>query len=151
MVQDAEGAHGRSRRDVIMVTYTDKYGVEKEKKSIGYNPFLKTKLIGVLGTSFLRAGKDAKYAAIYYDYKNRQANRPDCQELRPVILHRRAIRYAVKMFLSDLWYAWRELEGLPTGDPYEVAKLGMPKHHDPRDTSQNPDIASAKLTLMDMH
>lgn len=59
-------------------------------------------------------------------------NRPDCQDLRPVVIHRRATRYAVKMFFKDLWFAWRTLKGLPTGDDYAVAKLGMAPHHEAR-------------------
>jgi hypothetical protein len=51
-------AVGRSRKDFCLVrkTYTNKDGEEAERDSITFNPFLKTKLIGVLGTSFLRAG-----------------------------------------------------------------------------------------------
>lgn len=47
---------GRSRKDVSLVNreYTNKDGQQAERKSITYNPFLKTKLIGVLGSSFLR-------------------------------------------------------------------------------------------------
>jgi len=41
--------------------------------------------------------------------------------------HQAAIRYAVKMFVLDLWKAWREAEGLPVVPPYHEAKLGL-KH-----------------------
>ena len=148
VVHDEEGSHGRSRRDAYMMTYIDDDGAEKERRTFGFNPVVKTKLVGVLGTSFLRAGKEAQYAKIYYEYKNRLENRSDCQELRPIVIHRRAIRYAVKMFLRDLWYVWRTIEGLPTGEPYEVAKLGMPAHHDPRDLISADDITKAQLSLM---
>lgn len=49
---------GRSRRDFCLEDrpYINKAGVEAVRRSITYNPFLKTKLIGVLGTSFLRSG-----------------------------------------------------------------------------------------------
>ncbi len=142
VVVDEDGVHGRSRKDAFMVKYINSKGEEAEKKSLGYNPKLKTKLVGVLGTSFLRAGRDGKYAKMYYDYKNRTENRPDCADLRPIVVHRRSIRYAVKGFIHDLWYAWREIEGLPTGEDYATAKLGMPPHHDPRNTPADtiPDI-----------
>lgn len=44
-------------------------------------------------------------------------------------LHRKnmAIRYMVKVFLKDLWVAWRTLEGLPVTPDYAEAKLGL-KH-----------------------
>jgi len=49
---------GRSRREVCLVDreYTTREGDTATRKSITYNPFLKTKLIGVLATSFLRSG-----------------------------------------------------------------------------------------------
>lgn len=49
---------GRSRRDYCLVEreYTNREGQQATRKSITYNPFLKTKLVGVLGTSFLRSG-----------------------------------------------------------------------------------------------
>ncbi len=31
---------------------------------------------------------------------------------------------AAKLFLSHLWVVWREAEGLPTTDPYVIAKGG---------------------------
>lgn len=106
--------------------YIDKDGKEQMKKSLTYNPFLKTKLVGVLGSSFLRA-KDSYYGKVYYDYKNRLDNRDE--DFSPIVKHRMATRYAVKMFLRDMWVVWRELEGLEVTDPYEVAKLGHKPHH----------------------
>lgn len=49
---------GRSRRDFCLVKkeYTTKEGGVALRDSITFNPFLKTKLISVLGTSFLRSG-----------------------------------------------------------------------------------------------
>lgn len=106
--------------------YIDKDGKEQMKKSLTYNPFLKTKLVGVLGSAFLRA-KDSYYGKIYYDYKNRLDNRDE--DFSPIVKHRMATRYAVKMFLRDMWVVWRELEGLEVTEPYEVAKLGHKPHH----------------------
>lgn len=106
--------------------YIDKDGKEQMKKSLTYNPFLKTKLVGVLGSAFLRA-KDSYYGKVYYDYKNRLDNREE--DFSPIVKHRMATRYAVKMFLRDMWVVWRELEGLEVTEPYEVAKLGHKPHH----------------------
>jgi hypothetical protein len=49
---------GRSRKahSLEKRTYINKDGQEAVRDSISYNPFLKTKLLGVLGTSFLRCG-----------------------------------------------------------------------------------------------
>jgi len=48
----ASDGRGRSRRKehLVMREYTDKDGEVKERASITFNPFLKTKLVGVLGT-----------------------------------------------------------------------------------------------------
>lgn len=50
---------GRNRRDYSLVkrAYIDKDGKESIRDSISFNPFLKTKLIGVLGGSFLKGGR----------------------------------------------------------------------------------------------
>ena len=115
---------GRQKKHTEMRPYIDKDGNEGEKRSITYRPMLKTKLVGVLGSSFLRA-KGSHYGQVYYDYKHRLDQRED---LTPIHKHRMATRYAVKMFLRDMWVAWRELEGLEVTEPYEVAKLGHRPH-----------------------
>lgn len=119
---------GRNRSCTEMREYTARDGSVQLKKSLTYNPFLKTKLCGVLGGAFLKA-KDSQYGKVYYDYKNRLQNRAD-DSLTPGHIHAMATRYAVKMFLRDLWVAWRQLEGLPVSEPYEVAFLGRRPHGD---------------------
>lgn len=121
---DVVNGEGRSRRSEHLedVEYTDKNGEIKTKKSITFNPFLKTKLIGVLGSSFLRAG--GKYRDIYDDYKNRINNHPAHDEKSKGHIHNMAIRYMVKMFIQDLYVAWKEIEGLPVEPSYQEAKLG---------------------------
>lgn len=120
---------GRSRRKehLIDVEYTTKEGKKDTRKSISFNPLLKTKLVGVLGPSFMRQGPDHKYAKIYYDYKNRLEHHVKYKEVNKGHRHNMAIRYMMKMFLIDLYTAWRSLEGLPVARPYSEAKLGM-KH-----------------------
>jgi hypothetical protein len=124
----AGDGRGRSRRAEHLVKrqYKNAAGEDAERNSITFNPFLKTKLIGVLGSSFLRAG-DNKYSQIYRDYKNRLQNRPDLSEESKARRHNMATRYMIKQFLCDLYNAWRPLEGLPVAPPYAEAKLGL-KH-----------------------
>jgi hypothetical protein len=128
---------GRSRRAEHLVdrTYIDRDGKEQVRKSITYVPRLKTKMLGVLGPSFLRAG--GHYAEVYRGYKHRWEQHPKwglaAQErgepgATAMHRHRAALRYCVKMFLQDLFIAWRKLEGLPIREPYAVEKLGMPPH-----------------------
>lgn len=133
-VPDKDKWEGRSRCHTELRPYTDKNGEEKMRNSLTFAPFLKTKLLGVLGPSFLRAGirtvGDKKvttgYARVYYDYRHRQDQFPNLTEAHK---HRRALRYVVKIFLRDLWVAWRTYEGLTVTDPYEVAVLGHRPHH----------------------
>ena len=124
----AEDGKGRSRRKEHQVEYTDKDGKTAIKKGITFNPFLKTKLCGVLGGAFLKAGdKNNPYKDAYYDYKNRLENDPNHSLKSKGHRHNMANRYIIKLFLIDLHMKWRELEGLPVSVPYHEAKLGL-KH-----------------------
>ena len=124
---------GRGKKHTEVQDYVDKDGNIKQKNGITYNPVLKSKLVFVLGSSFIKSAKKdgtlVGYGKIYYDYKNRLENKPTTKDFSPLHKHRMAIRYAVKQFVRDLWIAWRKLEGLEVGEPYyEVAKLGMKPH-----------------------
>ena len=116
---------GRSRKKehLVETTYTDADGKEQKKMGISFNPFLKTKLIGVLGSSFVKT--NGKYRDIYDDYKHRVSNMPAHAKKSKGHLHNMAVRYAVKRFLVDLYYNWRTMEGLPVADEYSKAKLKM--------------------------
>lgn len=124
---DVTNGEGRSRRKdhLVDVEYVNKSGELSTRKSITFNPFLKTKLIGVLGTSFLRS--KSQYSEIFYDYRNRLENHHQHKDKTPMHRKNMAIRYMVKMFLKDLWVEWRTLEGLPVAPDYAEAKLGL-KH-----------------------
>ena len=116
---------GRSRKKEHLVeqTYTDAEGKEQKKMGISFNPFLKTKLIGVLGSSFVKT--NGKYREIYDNYKHRISNMPAHAEKSKGHINNMAIRYTVKLFLVDLYYNWRKLEGLPVAAEYSKAKLKM--------------------------
>lgn len=127
----APDGRGRSRRKEHLVkrAYTNKEGKEEMRDSITFNPLLKTKLIGVLGPSFLKQPADAcPYRRIYDDYKHRLEHHATWCETSKGHRHNAAVRYMIKMFLLDLWRAWRTMEGLPIPDPYREAKLGLPPH-----------------------
>lgn len=117
---------GRSRRKehLVRVKYLNKNKEEAERDSITFNPFLKTKLVGVLAGSIIKAG-EGPYSKIYYDYKHRLENRPDWADTTKGHRHRAAVRYMIKMLLRDLYEVWRRLEGLPVAPPYSEAKLGI--------------------------
>ena len=116
---------GRSKRKehLITVEYTAKDGSTKTKLSITYNPFLKTKLMGVLAPSFLKS--KSSYSEFYYNYKNRLQNHPVHKEKTKGHIDAMSNRYMIKRFLVDLYTKWRTLEGLPVSQEYSIAKLGM--------------------------
>jgi len=120
----AHDGQGRSRRKEHLEesSYIDKEGVEKQKLGITFNPFLKTKLIGVLGGSFLKS--KSPYSDSYYDYKNRLENHAIHKEKTKGHRHNMAVRYMIKIFLVDVYTHWRELEGLEVSAPYHEAVLG---------------------------
>jgi len=123
-----ENGQGRSRKKehLVETEYVDKDGEVKTKMGITFNPWLKTKLVGVLGSAFLRA-EDSYYGQCYYSYKSRLESHPEHIEKSKGHRHNMATRYAVKRFLVDLHIAWRKIEGLPVSSEYSEGKLGM-KH-----------------------
>jgi hypothetical protein len=131
---------GRSRRREHLVKrlYTSRRGTQEERDSLTFNPFLKTKLVGVLAPSFMKLG--GHYKQQYDMYKHRLESHPRYGLAAEAEGHREARkghrdemsrRYIIKLFLADLWKVWRELEGLPTSPFYAQAKLGYPAHHVP--------------------
>lgn len=126
------GGRSRKAKHLIDREYTNKDGELAVRKSITYNPWLKSKLVGVLGPSFLRAGNE-KYRKIYDDYKFRLENharygdaaKEQYKDATKGHRHAMAVRYVVKQFLAELYVEWRTLEGLPVSAPYHEAKLGL--------------------------
>lgn len=120
-----------SKRTLVEQEYVDKDGNVKTKKGIGYHPFLHTKLLGVLGDSFIKK-RDSVYRKVYDDYKNRYQNRPDWRKadgsIDAIRCHRAAIRQAIKAFLKDLWVTWRTYEGYTIPEDYAVAHLNIAPH-----------------------
>lgn len=120
-------ARGRKAEHLIDVTYQDTKGKEKTKKSLSYNPFVRSKLRGVLASVFLKC--KSPYRTVYDNYKNRLQNHPVHKEKTVIHRHNMALRYMIKMFLIDLYREWKEAEGLEAYPPYHEAKLGL-KHQE---------------------
>jgi len=116
---------GMSRRKEHLVQrpYTDKDGTPAVRASIVYNPWLKTKLMGVLAPCLLKAANPV-YRPIYDQYKHRTTTDPAKAEWSKGHHHQAAMRYMIKRFLVDLYKAWRPLEGLPVAPEYHEAKHG---------------------------
>ena len=135
----AHDGKGRSRRKehLLPVEYINKDGEKDTRMSLTYNPFLKTKLV-LLGESFLRSARDrrAQYAGVYYAIKERLEQHEIYKDTTKGHRHRMAVRYAIKMFLIDLYNHWKPLEGLVCHPPYhERHSRSRPPgdfHTDPR-------------------
>lgn len=117
----------------ILVTTTTL--VRGDKRTEGfvrpYNEFLKSKMLGVLGSSFLKS--QSIYSEFYYNMRQRlesknwgmdAKNPSDKNHPKANHQHKAANRYMVKMFLKDLYVAWRTIEGLPVRVPYQEEYLG---------------------------
>ena len=94
-----------------------------------YNPLLRT-TFWKIGKSFLMTKSPYRK---YYDQRKEYENLNNSQ-LKPFHIERRARRYMLERFLSDLWLKWREIEGLPISLPYACDKLGH------KFQNYNPDI-----------
>lgn len=88
-------------------------------EKLKYNKWLRSKLLGVLGASFLKS--NSPYREFYDNYKNRLIQKE--WGVSDGHRHNASIRYMVKMFLIDLYRKWRELEGLPVRNLYQEEYL----------------------------
>jgi len=135
-----EKAKTKGKKKVIIIEDEDEdvedgYTERKNKKqtedyiaaerTLGYKSELQGKLKGALVTP-LRC-HNVKYNGIIKDYKTRFAAMPEHAEKTPGHIQAMAVTRMLKLFLTDLYVAWRTLEGLPVAVPYEEAKLGI-KH-----------------------
>lgn len=135
-------SRGRSRREEHLVDreYTNKRGKTAIRKSVSYEPWLKTKLF-VLATSFMRS--KSPWVEVYNARKHRvmtdpnrikialadwkkafDAGEPINHTWPPGRVDLDAKRYMIKQFLAALWVKWRELEGLPVTLSYNEARRG---------------------------
>lgn len=120
-----EEGRSRKKHHLKPKSYANREGEIVDTVGITFNPFLKTKLVGVLGSSFIKLG--GPYREIYDGYKHRLEHHPKHQEKTKGHRHNMAVRYMIKEFLADLWTEWRTIEGLTVRSRYNEDKLGI--HH----------------------
>ena len=108
--------------------------VRGDKRTAGYlspfNGWLRTKMVGVLASSFIKCR--SPYRDYYDNYKSRLeqsenfVNGTDKKWSEESKGHRdsAAKRYMIKMFLKDLYVAWRTIENLEVRKPYQEEYLG---------------------------
>lgn len=139
----APDGRARSMRKEHLVerSYIKKDGTEGTRMGLTFNPFVRTKLLGVLADSFIRVG--SPWRKVYDDYKHRLQTDPSrikatsaqykglyksdperaARLWTPKRIDRAAKRYMVKLFLNELWNRWRAVEGLEIVPTYQEAKL----------------------------
>jgi hypothetical protein len=110
-----------------------------------YNQWLRTKLLGVLAAGMVKS--QSSYTKYYYSLHTPKTRKEELGEGRLDIEtniyaktgkmwkdesdgHRNnaAKRYMIKMFIKDLYVAWRTLEELPVRMPYQEEYLGHVHH-----------------------
>jgi len=89
-------------------------------EKLHYNSFLKTKLVGVMGSCLLKA--NSPWRKFYDDYKHRLQSAG--KGMSDGHRNSMANRYMVKMLLQEFWIQWRTLEGLPIRESYQEQYLG---------------------------
>lgn len=139
-IREMEDRQGKKK-----VVYRSHEMVRGDRRTPGFlspfNGWLRTQLCGKLGPSFLKARSE--YAVSYYYPLHVPAERRGelgpgrldveesiCQSTgkpwkdeREGHRSRAAMRYMIKMFLLDLYVAWRTLEGLSVRKPYQEEYL----------------------------
>lgn len=95
-----------------------------------YNQFLKSKLLGVLADCMIKS--NSPYREFYDNYKVRLSNESKWNEESKLHISNAAKRYMIKMFLIDLYVAWRTIEELPVRPSYQEEYLNH-KHGEVRD------------------
>lgn len=96
----------------------------------------------LIGDSFIK--HRSAYREFYDRRKEYETKRmTDDDELSKMQVHRRAMRYMIKHFLSHLWVAMRELEGLPTTKPYVIDQLAHQHYVGPWQMTDLPRVEPA--------
>jgi hypothetical protein len=110
-----------SRKDgTYKIVKTDTM-VRGDRRTAGFlspfNGWLRAKMCGVLAGSFMKC--NSPYREFYDNYKNRLEHTDGWKDKSKGHRNNAAKRYMIKMFLLDLYKAWRKIEGLEVRKPYQ--------------------------------
>jgi hypothetical protein len=133
-------AVGRSRKDFCLVKkeYINKEGEAAQRDSITFNPFLKTKLVGVLGTSFLRAGianvdgkkcGGASRLELAKEEGFNPKDYPEMEEDQAVIVYLRAKGHDVVVEPSKYAVMYADYKNRLNNNPKHRDKTALHKHN----------------------
>ena len=104
---------------------------------VSFNPRAKTLFVGIMPDVLLKQHKH--YNSIYWGKKNYYIADPNRKHpetgahlLQDGHITMMARRYMAKIFLQNLWVAWKQIEGQPMlRGTYHIEKLGLAEHPDP--------------------
>ena len=126
----------QGEEDVIVITDKLIRGDHLEPGFVSpFNIQLRVALRGVMADGFIKA-QNVYCMNFYYPYKERLANSDNVvpegktkalkawKDVTPGHRDGAAKRYMLKMFLKDLYAAWRPMHGLPVREPYQEQYLG---------------------------
>lgn len=128
---------GRKKHHLVQREYTDKEGRVAKKDGLSFNPRAKTLFVGIMPDVLLK--QNQHYNGIYWNKKNYYISDPrrlDPETKQHLLqdghITMMARRYMAKIFLQNLWIAWKQIEKLPMErGPYHIEKLGLSDHPDP--------------------
>jgi hypothetical protein len=128
---------GRKKHHLVEREYTDREGRITKKDGLSFNPRAKTLFVGIMPDVLLKQNKH--YNGLYWGKKNYYISDPNRKDpetgehlLADGHITMMSRRYMAKIFLQNLWVAWKHIEQLPMErGPYHIEKLGLSEHPDP--------------------
>lgn len=117
-------ARSRKAHHLIDRTYIDRDGNEQTRKSLTYNDFLHTKLLGVCADCLVKAGGYFK-TEVFNSYKFRLLNEPSHLAKTDAHINKMAKRYMVKIFLMYFFEEYCRVVGRELPDRYHEKKLNL--------------------------
>jgi len=138
LVREEQVTASRKEECLVTVEYLDKEKVLQTRRGIRYNPFLKTKLIGILGSSFLKSGRtfvdgkqmsslNRKELAVKLGYKASNSDDDNTQESVDKFLTK--MGYVVKNVYSKYGQSYYDYRNRLNNHPKHKDKTPKHKHN----------------------
>lgn len=119
---------GKKKAHLVDKTYANSKGEVKHTKGISYNPDIKSVLLGIVASQFIKLKNPL--SKVYYGYKTRLENHREHKNKTASHRHAMAMRYMIKIFLYYYYCSIRENYGLRVDPMYSIDKLGYDPHKD---------------------
>lgn len=123
-VQLVGEARSRKAHHLVERQYVDKKGKESTRKSITYNEFLHTKLLGVTADCLIKGSGYFK-SEVYNNYKFRLLNMPEHKRKGEAHIEMMARRYMIKIFVMYFYEEYMCVLGREMPPLYHEKKLRL--------------------------